>query len=414
MPHTSVPRASSTSPKLGRDLGRLSRAGSSSSDGLPSASLSERGGGGSPESSASQAPDCPPPPPPSEEQDVSTSTDKNASVLSAATFGGGKSVLTTEGRGALSNLESQKDEMEKRGRQGGGDGEGYARLDGSVVPLGREEPPTVHLLCGVTGRRMKFSAASGGAAGLPSGVSSQFSPLSNSLGPFGVSCLEVNGGSNCTGGGGSISSLLLEKASSRTMTRKRLLSRPLQLIHVNRWDGREVLTVDEQARKFLSELGAQHIAVISLCGATQTGKSGFANLLLDDPQMLSSAGFAVGSPPGSVGGAFSGNLSSCLFSSFANGNGGLRKTAGGGGGRGSAGYLEDGGHEAEDQMMGVTTQAGLRFEQRVLRDGCTEGVWIQAVSLSGGVADSNGNGRGGGGEGRDDFVYLILDFEGVG
>lgn len=39
---------------------------------------------------------------------------------------------------------------------------------------------------------------------------------------------------------------------------------------------------DEGARRWLAELSSQYVAVISICGELQTGKSGLANLLLDE------------------------------------------------------------------------------------------------------------------------------------
>ncbi|KAL8451839.1 hypothetical protein Emed_001719 [Eimeria media] len=140
---------------------------------------------------------------------------------------------------------------------------------------------------------------------------------------------------------------LAHNRESRLVTaKKKLLPRPMQLIHVNRWDGKEVLTVDENARRWLAELSTQYVAVISICGELQTGKSGLANLLLDENVMSSSMGFAVGA----------------------------------------------------SGAVPAATQ-GSRFVQRAESEGKTEGVWMSAVEAEGE---------------KDNLIYLILDYEGIG
>ncbi|CBZ55005.1 putative guanylate binding protein [Neospora caninum Liverpool] len=237
----------------------------------------------------------------------------------------------------------------------------------------------VHLFCGVVARLMR--PAGGAGAGSPS---AQVAFQASFATPFHAASLHSGERSGSVG----LTSLLLEK-TAKPSNRTRLLSRPLQLIHVNRWDGREVLTIDEQAKKFLHELGTQHIAVLSICGVTQTGKSSLANLLLDDSHMRSAGGFPVGSPAvfGDRGATF-GSVSPSAFA----------------GDRSFPGLdRAEGLDEDADDFRGE--EAGKKFTQRILSDGCTEGVWIQAVSS--GAGD-------GAADGKDDFVYLILDFEGVG
>ncbi|PHJ25457.1 guanylate binding, partial [Cystoisospora suis] len=485
-----VPRASSTSPRFDRDYRSLGGRRRSSSSGLdppsdkgglvPSVSLPARNGDlekgkreigkRSLERLISQTPaDCPPPPE-EDQQQVLASQVASSSCFEAKHVNLGISVDTMLGEKkglkitrdkdfsfSSSSERSQQDVSEEESREEGEDlkigrssmmvptrrggaGEEEQRGNGSFLSL------TVHLLCGVTGRRMRF-VPSGSVTSLPfSSLSSSFSPLSHhptlpatasaSLGFFPSSFDLSNGGSgplihkNTDGGlsaagGPSISSLLLEKAFSRAVTRRRLLNRPLQLIHVNRWDGREVLTVDEQARKYLSELGSQHIAVISICGAAQTGKSSFANLLLDETHMLTPTGFAVGSPPGSLGGAFGYPRVPPPGTTRDRDPKATTPHVG----RGESTFYDEGGQPEgtiggdsytvsmtenfpHNQSGGSPSTSLPRFEQRVLSDGCTEGVWMQAVSLSGGGSnETHANGRGGG---EGDFIYLVLDFEGVG
>ncbi|CDJ54259.1 guanylate binding protein, putative [Eimeria brunetti] len=144
-----------------------------------------------------------------------------------------------------------------------------------------------------------------------------------------------------------LSNPLAHSRDSRLLTaKKKMLPRPMQLIHVNRWDGKEVLTVDEGARRWLSELSTRSVAVISICGELQTGKSGLANLLLDDDVMSSTVGFAVGS-----------------------------------------------------STAAPAVLKGSRFVQRAESEGKTEGVWVSAVEAEGD---------------KDNLVYLVLDFEGIG
>ncbi|PFH34019.1 hypothetical protein BESB_071710 [Besnoitia besnoiti] len=188
-----------------------------------------------------------------------------------------------------------------------------------------------------------------------------------------------------------ICSVLLE-TTAKPSNRRRLLSRPMRLIHVNRWDGREVLTVDEQARNFLNDLGTQPVAVISVCGVVQTGKSALTNLLLDETHMLSPSGFPVGTPAKLEGEKNPASIS----------------LGAGAGGRHSYDAPQAGsghGMREEDEFDGVeeATEAGKRFGKRSVHDGCTDGVWIQAVASAAG-----------GHEGKDDITFLVLDFEGVG
>ncbi|KEP62877.1 UNVERIFIED_CONTAM: hypothetical protein HHA_310220 [Hammondia hammondi] len=275
----------------------------------------------------------------------------------------------------LSPAERRQDEFEKKVRRNlrtVSDSLGDSSMQ-ALSPAG--SPSTrarLHLFCGVVARPMKPAAGLGAS---PRDQGALQASLQTSF---------QTGERSAVG----LTSLLLQK-TARPANRTRLLSKPLQLIHVNRWDGREVLTIDEQAKKFLSELGTQHVAVISICGVTQTGKSSFANLLLDDSHMLSAGGFPVGSPAvcGDRG-AFR-SVSPC--NSFAAGD------------RRAPERLEgETTGEDEDEFRG---EAGKKFTQRILSDGCTEGVWIQAVS--GGSSEA-------GADGREDLVYLILDFEGVG
>ncbi|RQX72384.1 putative guanylate-binding protein [Toxoplasma gondii CAST] len=273
-----------------------------------------------------------------------------------------------------SPAERQQDDLDKKVRRNlrtvsDGLGDSSCR---ALSPAGSPSTQSrLHLFCGVVARPMK---PAGGLGASPRDRGAHHASLQASF---------QTGERNAVG----LTSLLLEK-TAKPANRTRLLSKPLQLVHVNRWDGREVLTIDEQAKKFLSELGTQHVAVISICGVTQTGKSSFANLLLDDSHMLSAGGFPVGSPAlcGDRG-AFR-SVSPC--NSFAVGD---RRAPEGLG-------AETG--DDEDEFRG---EAGKKFTQRILSDGCTEGVWIQAVC--GGSSEA-------GADGREDLVYLILDFEGVG
>ncbi|KFG65782.1 hypothetical protein TGRUB_464956 [Toxoplasma gondii RUB] len=273
-----------------------------------------------------------------------------------------------------SPAERQQDDLDKKVRRNlrtvsDGLGDSSCR---ALSPAGSPSTQSrLHLFCGVVARPMK---PAGGLGASPRDRGAHRASLQASF---------QTGERNAVG----LTSLLLEK-TAKPANRTRLLSKPLQLVHVNRWDGREVLTIDEQAKKFLSELGTQHVAVISICGVTQTGKSSFANLLLDDSHMLSAGGFPVGSPAlcGDRG-AFR-SVSPC--NSFAVGD---RRAPEGLG-------AETG--DDEDEFRG---EAGKKFTQRILSDGCTEGVWIQAVC--GGSSEA-------GADGREDLVYLILDFEGVG
>lgn len=163
----------------------------------------------------------------------------------------------------------------------------------------------------------------------------------------GVMGLPLKGQTPFDRGTALLSNPLSHNRESRLLTaKKKLLSRPMQLIHVNRWDGKEVLTVDEGARRWLAELSTHYVAVVSVCGELQTGKSGLANLLVDDNVMSSSTGFAVGSSAAAP----------------------------------------------------AVTQ-GSRFVQRAESEGKTEGVWMSAVEAEGD---------------KDNLVYLILDYEGIG
>ncbi|KAL8426543.1 hypothetical protein Efla_006608 [Eimeria flavescens] len=163
----------------------------------------------------------------------------------------------------------------------------------------------------------------------------------------GVLGLPLKGHGPTDKGAALLSNPLAHNREGRLLTaKKKLLSRPMQLIHVNRWDGKEVLTVDDNARRWLAELSTQYVAVISICGELQTGKSGLANLLLDENVMSSNVGFAVGA---------------------------------------------SGGPPAATQ--------GSRFVQRAESEGKTEGVWMSAVEAEGE---------------KDNLVYLILDYEGIG
>ncbi|CDI85752.1 guanylate binding protein, putative [Eimeria praecox] len=163
----------------------------------------------------------------------------------------------------------------------------------------------------------------------------------------GVMGLPLRGQAPSDRGASLLSNPLAHSRDSRLlMAKKKMLPRPMQLIHVNRWDGKEVLTVDEGARRWLSELSTRSVAVISICGELQTGKSGLANLLLDDDVMSSTVGFAVGSSTATP-----------------------------------------------------TMHKGSRFVQRAESEGKTEGVWVSAVEAEGD---------------KDNLVYLVLDFEGIG
>lgn len=163
----------------------------------------------------------------------------------------------------------------------------------------------------------------------------------------GVMGLPLKGQATSDRGAALLSNPLAHNREARLLSaKKKLLSRPMQLIHVNRWDGKEVLTVDEGSRRWLAELSTQYVAVISICGELQTGKSGLANLLLDDNVMSSSMGFAVGS-----------------------------------------------------SAAVPAVPHGSRFVQRAESEGKTEGVWMSAVEAEGD---------------KDNMVYLILDYEGIG
>ncbi|OEH74324.1 guanylate binding protein [Cyclospora cayetanensis] len=163
----------------------------------------------------------------------------------------------------------------------------------------------------------------------------------------GVTGLPLRGQTSIDRGTTLLSNPLANSRDCRLLTaKKKLLSRPMQLIHVNRWDGKEVLTVDEGARRWLGEISTRFIAVISICGELQTGKSGLANLLLDDSVMSSTLGFAVGT-----------------------------------------------------SVAAPVIAQGTRFVQRVESEGKTEGVWMSAVEAEGD---------------KDNLVYLVLDFEGIG
>ncbi|XP_026190207.1 uncharacterized protein LOC34621617 [Cyclospora cayetanensis] len=163
----------------------------------------------------------------------------------------------------------------------------------------------------------------------------------------GVTGLPLRGQTSIDRGTTLLSNPLANSRDCRLLTaKKKLLSRPMQLIHVNRWDGKEVLTVDEGARRWLGEISTRYIAVISICGELQTGKSGLANLLLDDSVMSSTLGFAVGT-----------------------------------------------------SVAAPVIAQGTRFVQRVESEGKTEGVWMSAVEAEGD---------------KDNLVYLVLDFEGIG
>ncbi|CDJ27073.1 guanylate binding protein, putative [Eimeria mitis] len=163
----------------------------------------------------------------------------------------------------------------------------------------------------------------------------------------GVMGLPLRGQAPSDRGAALLSNPLAHSRDSRLLTaKKKMLPRPMQLIHVNRWDGKEVLTVDEGARRWLSELSTRSVAVISICGELQTGKSGLANLLLDDDVMSSTVGFAVGS-----------------------------------------------------SAAAPAMHKGSRFVQRAESEGKTEGVWVSAVEAEGD---------------KDNLVYLVLDFEGIG
>ncbi|KAL8453232.1 hypothetical protein Emag_001964 [Eimeria magna] len=109
---------------------------------------------------------------------------------------------------------------------------------------------------------------------------------------------------------------------------------------------KKLLVSNENARRWLAELSTQYVAVISICGELQTGKSGLANLLLDENVMSSSVGFAVGASGAAP----------------------------------------------------AATQ-GSRFVQRAESEGKTEGVWMSAVEAEGE---------------KDNLIYLILDYEGIG
>ncbi|CDI82329.1 guanylate binding protein, putative, partial [Eimeria acervulina] len=251
----------------------------------------------------------------------------------------------------------------------------------------------------------------------------------------GVMGLPLRGQAPSDRGTAILSNALAHSRDSRLLTaKKKLLPRPMQLIHVNRWDGKEVLTVDEGARRWLSELSTRSVAVISICGELQTGKSGLANLLLDDDVMSSTVGFAVGSstaaPAMHKGSRFAQRAESegktegvwvsaveaegdkdnlvYLVSELSTRSVAVISICGElqTGKSGLANLLLD-----DDVMsstvgfaVGSSTAApamhkGSRFAQRAESEGKTEGVWVSAVEAEGD---------------KDNLVYLVLDFEGIG
>ncbi|CDJ43216.1 guanylate binding protein, putative [Eimeria tenella] len=175
-------------------------------------------------------------------------------------------------------------------------------------------------------------------------------------------------------------------------TKKKLLPRPMQLIHVNRWDGKEVLTVDEGARRWLAELSTRYVAVISICGELQTGKSGLANLLLDEWVFAYSTAvydgisrLRQGTRTRYSSQAEVTKSERCIHVAFFESCSNIMSS--------TVGFA------VGSSTAAPVVHKGSRFVQRAESEGKTEGVWVSAV-------ESEGD--------KDNLVYLVLDFEGIG